>query len=439
MVTQGRGAVQARLREGGRRARLVAEHTNLKRCASIGHISADRAKRLREAGIQRVHHNVETSRSYYPEVTQTVKYEGRIRTIEVVKEAGLETCVGGILNLGETREQRVEMAFELAAIDPTLVLITCWTPPGTKFGDRDDMDPREVVEVGGDLPPDPPLRRSSWLAGARRTWPSCSRSLVKAGVNGVIMGNFLTTLGNEPAEDRAMFEDLGLNVARQPDNGVGAAPGSNGSGPALAGETPDARLQEFLDAPAPRSRCACGTRRRSSGTPRSRKGRPNCTDIAERLAELDELGLYRRLRMVSGPAGTTGFVLDGRPVLLLCSNNYLGLADHPRVLEAARRGAGGRGAGRRDGSAASLPCIRRLEQALPSSTATRRRCCSAPATRPTWACVALVGRGEIVLSDELESRLDHRRLPMSPAETVVYEHGDVDHGARAWPAEGRAR
>src|SRR6059058_4668867 len=80
-------------------ARLVAEHTNLKRCASIGHMSVARAQELKDAGIQRVHHNVETAESYYPEVSSTVRYEGRLRTIDAVKQAGLESCVGGILNL----------------------------------------------------------------------------------------------------------------------------------------------------------------------------------------------------------------------------------------------------------------------------------------------------------------------------------------------------
>jgi len=108
MVTQGQGLSKrdfANIVEG---AKLVSEHTNLKRCASIGHMSAERAKSLREAGIQRVHHNVESARSYYPEVSTTVRYEGRLRTIQAVKEAGLETCVGGILNLGETPEQRAD-------------------------------------------------------------------------------------------------------------------------------------------------------------------------------------------------------------------------------------------------------------------------------------------------------------------------------------------
>src|SRR5215204_5351697 len=102
MVTQGQGLSKRDFEKVLAGARLVAEQTNLKRCVSIGHMSAARAKALKEAGIQRVHHNVETARSYYDEVSSTVRYEGRIRTIEATKEAGLETCVGGILNLGET-------------------------------------------------------------------------------------------------------------------------------------------------------------------------------------------------------------------------------------------------------------------------------------------------------------------------------------------------
>src|ERR671927_1079055 len=147
MVTQGQGLSKRDFRNVLEGARLVAEHTNLKRCASVGHLSPDRARALKDAGIQRVHHNVESARSYYPEVSTTVRYEGRLRTIQAVKEAGLETCVGGILNLGETRAQRVEMAFQLAEIDPTSVPINLLNPrPGTKFGDRDFMDPWEAVK-----------------------------------------------------------------------------------------------------------------------------------------------------------------------------------------------------------------------------------------------------------------------------------------------------
>jgi biotin synthase len=238
MVTQGQGLSKRDFESILEGARLVAQETNLKRCASIGHMSVERAKQLKDAGIQRVHHNVETAESYYPEVSTTVRYEGRLRTIDAVREAGLETCVGGILNLGETDEQRVEMAFELAAIDPTSVPINLLNPrAGTKFGDREYMDPWEAVK---------------WIAIFRLILPSALFRLcggrvenlrelqplaVKAGVNGVMMGNFLTTLGNAPEEDREMFEDLGLNVALQPDNGSNPRP-DNRSG-WLDGQTPD--------------------------------------------------------------------------------------------------------------------------------------------------------------------------------------------------------
>jgi biotin synthase len=247
MVTQGQGLSKRDFEAILEGARLVAEQTNLKRCASIGHMSAKRAKQLRDAGIQRVHHNVETARSYYDEVTTTVQYEGRLRTIQAVREAGLETCVGGILNLGESREQRVEMAFELAEIDPTSVPINLLNPrPGTKFGDRDHMDPWEAVK---------------WIAIFRLILPEALFRLcggrvenlgdlqplaVKAGLNGVMMGNFLTTLGSTPDEDRGMFTELGLNIARHADNGANPRP-DNRSG-WLEGETPDV-VEEFLDTP----------------------------------------------------------------------------------------------------------------------------------------------------------------------------------------------
>jgi biotin synthase len=238
MVTQGQGLSRRDFEKVLAGARLVAEHTNLKRCVSIGHMSRQRARALKDAGVQRVHHNVETAESYYPEVSTTVRYEGRLRTIDAVREAGLETCVGGILNLGETREQRVEMAFELAAIDPTSVPINLLNPrPGTKFGDRELMDPWEAVKwiaIFRLIIPDALFR----LCGGRvENLGELEATAVKAGLNGVMMGNFLTTLGNTPEHDRAMFEGLGLNVARQTDNGANPRP-DNRSG-WLAGETPD--------------------------------------------------------------------------------------------------------------------------------------------------------------------------------------------------------
>ncbi|MDX6670232.1 MAG: biotin synthase [Solirubrobacteraceae bacterium] len=249
MVTQGQGLSKRDFEKILAGARLVAEQTNLKRCASVGHMSVARAKALREAGIQRVHHNVETARSYYPEVSSTVRYEGRLRTIEAVKEAGLETCVGGILNLGETPEQRVEMAFELSTIDPDSVPINLLNPrPGTKFGDRDFMDPWEAVKWIAIFRLILPRALFRLCGGRVENLGELQPLAVRAGVNGVMMGNFLTTLGNTPEQDREMFEDLGLNVARQPDNGANPRP-DNRSG-WLDGETPDV-VEQHLEVAAP--------------------------------------------------------------------------------------------------------------------------------------------------------------------------------------------
>jgi biotin synthase len=249
MVTQGQGLARRDFEKILDGARLVAEHTNLKRCVSVGHISPDRARALKEAGVQRVHHNVETARSYYDEVTTTVRYDGRVRTIEAVREAGLESCVGGILNLGESPRQRVEMAFELAEIDPTSVPINLLNPrPGTKFGDREPMDPWEVVKwvaIFRLILPDALFR----LCGGRvENLGELQPLAVRAGLNGVMMGNFLTTLGAEPADDRQMFSDLGLNVARQPDNGANPRPDNRAGW--LEGATPATPIDDLIDSQA---------------------------------------------------------------------------------------------------------------------------------------------------------------------------------------------
>ncbi len=291
MVTQGQGLSKRDFQKILDGARLVAEQTSLKRCASVGHMSVGRAQALKDAGIQRVHHNVETAESYYDEVSTTVRYEGRLRTIDAVREAGLETCVGGILNLGESREQRVEMAFELAEIDPTSVPINMLNPrAGTKFGDREFMDPWEAVKwiaIFRLILPEALFR----LCGGRvENLAELHALAVRAGINGVMMGNFLTTLGSEPADDRAMFEELGLNVARQADNGSDPRP-DNRSG-WLEGETPavagDGLVDRQADAPFWDPSSQLRHQRKTSVPPRP-DGAPNRRRPAEAPVPLPQV------------------------------------------------------------------------------------------------------------------------------------------------------
>src|SRR6201993_5367379 len=153
------------------------------------------------------------------------------------------------------------------------------------------------------------------------------------------------------------------------------------------------------------------------------------SEITERLAELERLGLTRRLRMISGPQGPR-VLLDGRPVLLLCSNNYLGLADHPQVREAAAEAAmrWGVGAGASRLISGTMTVHRRLEERL-AAFAGRQSCLlfGSGYLANLGVIGALAGRGDTVFSDELNhaSIVDGCRL--SRAEVVVYRHRDCEH------------
>jgi glycine C-acetyltransferase/8-amino-7-oxononanoate synthase len=165
------------------------------------------------------------------------------------------------------------------------------------------------------------------------------------------------------------------------------------------------------------------------------------SDVAERLEELRERGLYRRLRLIEGPQGPS-VTLDGRPVLLLCSNNYLGLADRAEVREAAAAAAmrWGAGAGASRLISGSMEPHRDLEARLAAFKGYEASLLFGSGyLANTGAIAALAGRGEVVFSDELNhaSIVDGCRL--SRAETFVYRHGDVEH--LAWgldQADGRA-
>ena len=198
---------------------------------------------------------------------------------------------------------------------------------------------------------------------------------VKAGLNGVMMGNFLTTLGVDPQTDRDSFSELGLNVARQPDNGANPRP-DNRSG-WLDGETPQTPVDDLIDSQAEANFWDPSTQLRvikkkgaGARVPRAR----GLSGIAERLAELRRSGLHRRLRLIEGPQGPR-VLLDGAEVLLLCSNNYLGLADHPRVRAAAGEAAEryGAGAGASRLISGSMELHRKLEHRLAAFKGAERR------------------------------------------------------------------
>ena len=253
MVTQGQGLSKRDFDKVLEGARLVAEQTNLKRCASIGHMSVARARQLKDAGIQRVHHNVESAESYYPEVSTTVRYDGRLRTIDAVREAGLETCVGGILNLGESRAPSASRwPSSWPAIDPTSVPINLLNPrPGTKFGDREYMDPWEAVKWIAIFRLILPARALPPLRRPRREHRRAPAARRPGGDQRRDDGQ----LPHDPGQHArggpgACSRSTASTSPRQPDNGANPRP-DNRSG-WLDGDTP--AIDDFLDAATPAGR-----------------------------------------------------------------------------------------------------------------------------------------------------------------------------------------
>lgn len=195
--------------------RLIKEKTRLERCASLGLMTPERAQALRKAGLSRFNHNLETARSHFPAIVSTHSFDDRVTTVKALKEAGIEACTGGILNVGETDRQRVELAFELKALAPESVPINFLNPrPGTRLANVKPMDPWEAVKwlaIFRLVLPDTIIRLAGGRVESLGLMQECGFS---AGVNGLLIGNYLTTVGPRPEEDLALLRRLELDVSR---------------------------------------------------------------------------------------------------------------------------------------------------------------------------------------------------------------------------------
>lgn len=192
----------------------VREQTGLEVACSLGILDPGQAERLAAAGVGRYNHNLETCRQLFPTICTTHTWEDRVRTAKLATAAGMELCCGGILGMGETLEQRIDFAFELAELEPCEVPINLLDPrPGTPLGARGLLSPREALQAIALyrlVMPSAVLR----LAGGReRVLGELQAMGLYAGANALIIGNYLTTIGREPAEDVALLESLGMPVA----------------------------------------------------------------------------------------------------------------------------------------------------------------------------------------------------------------------------------
>lgn len=186
----------------------------LKSCASIGILNEEQAKLLAEAGLKRFHHNINTAKSYYPEVCTTHSWEDRLNTCKLVKKYGMELCCGVILGMGESIEQRVEMALELAEIQPDSIPINILMPiPETPFENYlDKIDEENVLRTLAIFKIANPNSVLRFCGGRMRLSEENQQKALMSCVEGIIVGNYLTTVGKAPEEDIKTVNLLGKKI-----------------------------------------------------------------------------------------------------------------------------------------------------------------------------------------------------------------------------------
>ena len=192
---------------------VVQAETGLNVAISAGILSEEQAQRLADGGVHRYNHNLETARSFFPQIVTTHTWEERYDTCETVKRHGMELCCGALLGMGETTGQRIELLTQLQALDPTEVPLNFLNPrPGTPLQIRKPISPLEAIRWIALFRLALPAVILRFAGGREITLGELQAMGMTAGVNALIVGNYLTTLGRSPDEDLQMLADLKMPV-----------------------------------------------------------------------------------------------------------------------------------------------------------------------------------------------------------------------------------
>ncbi len=190
----------------------VSDNSDVGRCASVGVLTPETAAKLKAMGLENYHHNLESAESFFHNVCTTHSYQDNIDTIRHARDAGLVVCAGGILGMGESLDQRVELATQLRDLGVESVPMNFLSPQeGTPMADREPMAPFEILQsiaVYRYLLPKAEIR----IAGGRHFLGDMQAMIFMAGASGVMIGDYLTTHGRSAKEDLKMFSDLKLQV-----------------------------------------------------------------------------------------------------------------------------------------------------------------------------------------------------------------------------------
>ena len=203
--------LMAQIREG-----VAAIHAavDIQVACSLGMLTQEQVDELSAIGVHRYNHNLETARSYFPQVVTTHSWEERWDTLTMVREAGMEVCCGGIVGMGETKAQRAEFAAQLASLEPDEVPLNFLNPrPGTPFGDQPVMEASEALATIATFRLALPRTILRFAGGREITLGDLgARDGLLGGINAVIVGNYLTTLGRPATADIELLGELSMPV-----------------------------------------------------------------------------------------------------------------------------------------------------------------------------------------------------------------------------------
>ena len=192
---------------------MVRDRVGLNVAVSAGILDDDKAQRLAAGGVHRYNHNLETAQSFFPQIVTTHTWDERFETCELVRRHGMELCCGVLLGMGETVDQRVELIGQLRAVEPAEVPINFLNPrPGTPLGDRALVEPLEALRWIALFRLGLPSVILRYAGGREVTLRELQAMGMTAGINALIVGNYLTTLGRSPEDDLQMLDDLHMPI-----------------------------------------------------------------------------------------------------------------------------------------------------------------------------------------------------------------------------------
>jgi biotin synthetase len=189
----------------------IRESTQMETCASLGLMSREDLLRLKQAGMINYHHNIETARSYFPNIVTSHSWEEEVDTVKNAKELGFQVCCGGIFGMGESVEQRVEFIFQLRDINPDSIPINFLNPrPGTPLAEKHDLTPLDCLKIIAVMRLAMPQKELFVCGGREVNMRQYQELMFDAGASGTMLGNYLTTQGRSPEQDLQLIRDLGL-------------------------------------------------------------------------------------------------------------------------------------------------------------------------------------------------------------------------------------